>query len=361
MLKDQFIHALGKNLSCNFARLKCLSLLISAILRHRTVNLTILATTPDGKSCTTDSRYRRFQDFFKNFSLCLSSTAKCILAKIPKPPQGYVLAMDRTNWQFGCSDINFLAIAIVVGKVSIPIVWKVLSRKNRGGNSNAKQRIELMKKLLKVMPAADIRVLTMDREFHGKEWLSWLDENGVGYVLRIKKNTVVGNRLSGEHAASRGRKPISRQKIFGLNLYYGCKKMKTSGKDTHLMVVSNRFDAKEACKLYRLRWGIERLFGHLKKKGFDLEATHMTDASKLEKLFAIVTLAFTYSFAWGCHLRHTKQKDNAASKRKSLFRLGMENILNLLQEKETDSPETSRYRKFKKWLKGPSFNEIFLV
>jgi hypothetical protein len=44
--------------------------------------------------------------------------------------------------------------------------------------------------------------------------------------------------------------------------------------------------------LYRLRWGIEQLFSHLKKRGFDLEATHMREARKLEKLFALVTLAF---------------------------------------------------------------------
>ncbi|MGK0188778.1 MAG: hypothetical protein ACI9R3_004592, partial [Verrucomicrobiales bacterium] len=64
-----------------------------------------------------------------------------------------------------------------------------------------------------------------------------------------------------------------------------------------------------------------QLFSHLKKRGFDLEATHMSEAAKLEKLFALVTLAFLFSFAWGCHLRATK-KVTKALKRKSLFRQG---------------------------------------
>lgn len=269
--------------------------------------------------------------------------------------------MDRTNWKFGRSDINFLAIGIIVGKVSIPIVWKVLPPKTKRGNSNAAQRIALAKRLLKLIPSSDIHVLTMDREFLGNEWLTWLDKQDVAYVLRIRKNTVVGLKYAEQQAASRGRKLVNRREIFGLELFFGSTKMKKDGRETYLMVVSNRFTSKEALRLYKQRWGIERLFGHLKKKGFDLEATHMTDADKLEKLFAIVTLAFTYSYAWGCHLRHTQTKSNAASKRKSLFRLGLEDILNMFQSTEDKHIKPIRLREFLRWLTQPQFHSIFLV
>lgn len=269
--------------------------------------------------------------------------------------------MDRTNWKFGRSHINFLVIGIVVGKVSIPIVWKLLPAKTKRGNSGLRQRIKLTKGLLRLIPAKDIYVLTMDREFNGNDWLKWLDNKGIGYVLRIKKNVIVGMKSAGCHAASRGRKPSGKQNIFGLQLFFVCKKMKKNGRDTHLLVISNRFKGSEALKIYKQRWGIERLFGHLKKKGFDLEATHMTDARKLEKLFAVVTLAFTYSYAWGCHLRHKGLKNNAASKRKSLFRLGLEEILNLIQPKEKREPEPELLDEFKRWLSQSYFGSIFLV
>ncbi|MDQ8190594.1 transposase [Roseibacillus persicicus] len=194
-------------MNCNLALLKSLSLLTTAILQHRTVNLAVLATTADGKDCSNESRYRRFQDFFLNFTLCLPSLGKFLLDRIPKPFSGYILAMDRTNWQFGQRDINFLTIAIVAGKVSIPVVWKVLPASTRRGNSNTAQRVALTKTLLALLPASNIQVLTMDREFVSKKWLSWLDEQGVGYIVRIKKNAVVGKRLASEHAVSRGRKP----------------------------------------------------------------------------------------------------------------------------------------------------------
>lgn len=269
--------------------------------------------------------------------------------------------MDRTNWKFGRKDINFLAIGIVVGKVSIPIVWKVLPPATKRGNSNAAQRIALTTRLLKLIPASDIRAITMDREFHGKEWLTWLDKQDVAFVLRIKNNIIVGEKLAWQHATSRGRKPAGYQKIFGMDLFFGCKKMKKNGRDTHLLVVSNRFTAKEAMQLYKQRWGIERLFGHLKKKGFDLEATHITDGAKLEKLFAVVALAFTYSYAWGCHLRQAKIKSNAASNRKSLFRLGLEDVLSLLQFTGDKYSNPRRLKDYLHWLANAQFNSIFLV
>jgi len=90
--------------------------------------------------------------------------------------------------------------------------------------------------------------------------------------------------------------------------------------DSALYISSNRFSGKEALRLYRLRWNIERLFSHPKKRGFDLEATHMREARKLEKLFALVTLAFLFSFVWDCQLRATR-KTTKTLELKSLFRL----------------------------------------
>ena len=107
----------------------------------------------------------------------------------------------------------------------------------------------------------------------------------------------------------------------GMELYFSNRVIQNKGRrDSHLYVVSNRFSGREALALYRKRWGIEQLFSHLKKRGFDLEVTHMTEAAKIEKLFAIVTLTFLFSDAWGCQLRKT-QKETAATQRKRFFEM----------------------------------------
>jgi len=117
----QHLHEkLKSGLDLNLARVKCLTLLISSLLRHRTVNLTILATeTLSGAK--NESSYRRFQNFFLKCSLSCPAIGRLILAKIPKPSNGWVLSMDRTNWKYGKRHINILTIGVVVNKVAIPI------------------------------------------------------------------------------------------------------------------------------------------------------------------------------------------------------------------------------------------------
>jgi len=39
--------------------------------------------------------------------------------------------MAHTNWQFGKQYINILTVGILVGKVRVPIAWKVLPQSNK--------------------------------------------------------------------------------------------------------------------------------------------------------------------------------------------------------------------------------------
>ncbi len=78
---------------------------------------------------------------------------------------------------------------------------------------------------------------------------------------------------------------------------------------------------------------------------------------KLEKLFALVSLAFVFSFAWGCQLRASRTVTKAI-KRKSLFRQGLEDILRLLNNAY---PRPDELRAFIRWLKCPIFESIFIV
>ena len=190
MLNTHILNQLNSALDINLARLKCLTLLVSSLLRHRTVNLTILATQ-NLTGAKNESCYRRFQDFFLNGTIPLAALGKLILSKIPKPSEGWTLSMDRTNWKYGKRHINILTIGVVVNKVAIPIAWRVLPQKTKRGNSNTKHRITILNKLLKLMAPEEIHVLTMDREFGGEKWLKWLDDKGVGYIVRIKNNIII--------------------------------------------------------------------------------------------------------------------------------------------------------------------------
>ena len=65
-----------------------------------------------------------------------------------------------------------------------------------------------------------------------------------------------------------------------------------------LAVVS--FDLKASAdplETYRQRWAIELCFACLKTKGFDLESTHLRHADRLEKMFAIASMAAAAALA----------------------------------------------------------------
>jgi len=280
------------------------------------------------------------------------------LSKIPKPADGWILAIDRTNWKFGKRHINILTVGVVVNKVAFPIAWMTLPQKTKRGNSNASQRIKLFKRVLSLIAPEDIRVVTMDREFNGRDWLKWLDDKGVKYVVRIKGNTYIGKRHAYEITNKRQLRSSNSKTVWGFSLLFsGVRITGKNTRDDFLYLVSNYYHGREALDFYRQRWGIEQLFSHLKKRGFDLEVTHMTDASKIDRLFAVVALAFLISYSWGCELK-SRSKSNKAQKRKSLFRRGLEDILRLRSNPEVFHEELARMIT---WLKSPKYLSIFVV
>ena len=335
------------------ARLECLGYLIVAIVRNRTVNLAKLSAEASG-DLKDESLYRRFQNFFLHFAMPFDDIARLVVAKLSKPEGGWVLSMDRTNWKYGRTHLNLLVVAIVLDKVAIPVIWKALPRATKCGNSKAIHRIDLMKRLLRILPASEVKVLTMDREFIGKAWLQWLEDQGVGYVVRIKGNTLVG----GLPASKRPPKSPCRREIWGFELFFsGCPIHGKNTRDEFLYLASNRFHGKEALALYRRRWGIEQVFSHFKKRGFDLETTHMSDPRKIEKLFGVLTLTFMFSYGWGCEMK-SKTKLTAKQKRKSIFRLGLDRISQIFGNKEDFVVEI---RAFLHWIDQPKYHSILVV
>jgi hypothetical protein len=213
-------------LAWNKARLDCFALLVAGVLMQRTANL-VLAGTCNHRGGLGRSAYRRFQRFLSGFAMPLTDIARFVLGVLPCPQAGWVLAMDRTNWQFGRRHINIRLFGVVLGKICFPIVWMVRPKRTKRGNSNAAQRIRLCKRLLGLIEASRIRALVMDREFIGKKWLGWLEGRGAGYVVRLKHNALVGG-MHASQLSRRGRwkRCASRRfEVFGQQVFFAAKSM----------------------------------------------------------------------------------------------------------------------------------------
>lgn len=101
--------AFGDNL--NLARIKFFGLFICALCKVQTVCFEKLAASFDSE-VRVDSSLRRIQRFMSEFMLDSDLIARIVFAMLPHQPP-YRLAMDRTNWKFGKTNINILIIAIV--------------------------------------------------------------------------------------------------------------------------------------------------------------------------------------------------------------------------------------------------------
>ena len=195
-----------------------------------------------------------------------------------------------------------------------------------------------------------------DREFNGEKWLEWLDENEISYVLRLRKNTLVNGSNASTYKATRKKQQFSKSEVFVMKLYFGVKTIK-KGRADYLYVVSNRFPPIEALKEYRHRWSIEVFFGHLKKKGFNLENTHMSHRAKIDKLVAVLALAFLFTIGFGLLLRENNTL-NAYDKRKSTFRLALDTLESMLSK---PSKYKGRNELFDQWISSETEPSIFDV
>jgi hypothetical protein len=61
----------------------------------------------------------------------------------------------------------------------------------QGGNSNARERTDLMGRLNETFPDQPIASLSRDREFIGERWMNWLESQGIPFALRLKENMFI--------------------------------------------------------------------------------------------------------------------------------------------------------------------------
>ena len=320
---------LSESIDWNLARIKFLARFLVALISVKTVCLTQIASVFPGKA-KPDSAYKRIRRFLCDFDLDYATIARLVVALVGQEGD-WVLAMDRTNWKLGKSQINLLKLALVHKGVAFPLLWTVLGK---AGNSNTKERIEILERFVALFGEEKIAYVCADREFASVGLLRFLAGAGISYRLRLKGDTLVANGR-GEMAradwlfrsvayereqALSGRRACLGQRLFVVG-------MRLRG--DYLIVISDR--AASLCE-YALRWGIETLFGCLKSRGFCLEATHVTEEERLSKLLALLSIAFVWAFATGVWFAQqrppTLKKHGRAAK--SLFRLGLDYLRRLL-------------------------------
>ena len=322
----------------NYARIKFLSLFIIALCKVQSVCFEKLATGFDCKA-TKSSSLRRIQRFMASYLLEVDLISKLVFSLLPhKPP--YTLAMDRTNWKFGSTDINILAIGIAYQGVAFPIMFKLLPKR---GNSNTQERIDIMNHFIQLFGKIAIKQLVADREFVGEKWVKYLNYEDINYHIRIKENFLVKNPRTGKtikaswlfcNVMLNQIKVLDR--IYYVNdqlCYLSASKIKNKNGAPELQIVISFKRPQDAMSSYRERWQIESMFRAFKTSGFNLEQTHLSDINRLEKLFALAIIAFVWAYKVGLFLHYNIKEIRMLKhghRAKSFVKHGLEYIATIL-------------------------------
>ena len=302
--------------------------LVLGLCTLNTVNLKKIANIIDGKA-SSKSQYRRLQRFFRLAEISYDELAHFIVRLFFNEQTSWYLTIDRTNWQYGKSNINILMLAICYKGRAIPLCWKLL---NKRGNSNTEERIALIERFIALFGQHRIKMVLADREFIGEKWFSWLNEQRIAFNIRLKNNTLATTSRGlplevhglfyhlkvGQKESLKGKRIIWGQGVYltGLRL-----------KEGDLLVVATSEPTLDAIEIYAKRWEIETLFECLKSRGFNFEATRLVEPERINKMIAILAIAYCWSHKvgeWRC-----EQGDGLTIKKhgrleKSYFRHGLD-------------------------------------
>jgi hypothetical protein len=327
---EQFLDKKTQRL--NKTRKKFIRAFVLGLINKGTVEFTELAKVLNDE-VQESSNLRRIQMFFSDYELNYLVFARLFMDFVPL--RRWDLSIDRTNWQFGETNINILTLSVGYQGVGIPILFELLDKK---GNSNQSERIDLLDKFVALFGTQRIRSFTADREFIGKEWIGYLLDKKIPFYIRIKKNTRV--KLNGlEYGAVElfGLNSIKREltfndvEIMGNNLNIALQKdacAKSEKEADHLIIITNQ-PPKDAFNFYKKRWSIEVFFQSIKGRGFNMEKTHLTDLSRLKKLMALVGLAFCLCLTIGVYIDEcvkSIRKTSNGYKINSFFRVGKDKL-----------------------------------
>ena len=176
--------AVAKHIGLSATRRETLSWLALLIMQQGTISLWRLAAYV-ASAAQTASVQRRFYRFFQFVRLDGTHSARVVVELLGLSGKPWVLAIDRTNWDFGKTTINILMISVAWNGMGIPLLWTLLPT---AGNSNTSERTDLLDRLRAAFPDMKIAALMGDREFIGDTWMAYLQRENIPFILRLREN-----------------------------------------------------------------------------------------------------------------------------------------------------------------------------
>ena len=322
--------SLNQHFNWNKCRMDCFIKMLIALFCVRTVNLQSLAAAISSKTVI-DSRYRRIQRFFAQFQIDLVVLSRWLYKQFFDENEKIYIAIDRTNWFWGKQKINIFMLSVLYEGIAIPICWRML---DKAGSTNMKEQQALINDFVTRFGKSQIIGILGDREFANGAFFEWLKSEKIPFYIRIKAGTWASIKNKKWKKVQKLFKCVNPNQhyifdmsveIFNVSLFL----VASRSEKGELMVIVTNACPKNAIAIYLRRWEIELLFQAFKKRGFNLEDTHMTNPERISKLIALLAIGFAWSHKvgeWRNKIKPIKFKKykNQLRPETSFFKYGLE-------------------------------------
>jgi len=335
------------------AHVENLVAMIVGIVYARSVSLPKIAQHAPIKQIQLESRVQRFERLLECGKFVplelLKPIASRVLRFVSRKSEPLMILMDRSMIR---DTLNLLHVAVAFGGRALPLGWVRVAHE---GTSDLKLQKELLTWLKDCLPRGVEVFIVADREFHSIHLAQWIEtEMGCHFVLRNKVNTWI--ELGGEW-----KKALSLA-VKGGRRFYCNVRVTRDPKATHRvnlatvwsvtesepwLLISDVADPSLIESIYAKRFWIEEMFSDHKSRGLNLEATRITDSTRLQRLLVALVIAYLWIMEVGA-LVVTKdlwrQVDNRGARRSvSLCQIGLRWLTELFHQGSVPHLLTCRF------------------
>lgn len=217
---------------------------------------------------------------------------------------------------------------------TLPLIWEVFE--GTKGHVGFQTHIRLLRRLKDWLPADSPVEVVADAGYESLSFLRWLSRQHWQFVIRLTGRTLVST--DGEHWTKLRHLSLEpgQTRVLGwvrVTAKHNCGWLYlvahwAQGEDEVWYLVSNRqMPPAQWLRLYARRMWIEEMFGDMKGHGFNLQASHLEDAQRMNRLLLGLCIAYLWLFSIGSWVvkngfRHWI--DVKSRRDKSYFRLGLD-------------------------------------
>lgn len=328
-LKKQFLQWMPEE---RITRVRNFALFATALYASKAIHLSKIANKLPvlGKIPSLTNRLWRLLD---NKHIKVQDWYSPLLEKIAanfKNAARVFLLVDTTKVGF---NHRALTIGAAFKKRALPLAWKV--EKGPKGHTSHETQIALFQHVSRFLTRITEIWVLGDSEFQSIPLLKWFGKQGWNFIVRLKGSVKIKRKgkdwvkisslsLSEGETYYAGWVRVTEKHNAG---WYWLILHWEKGEDEPWYLLSNQEGRKRLIKYYRRRMWIEELFGDVKGHGFDLEATHLKNAERINRLILAVFIIFVWLISlgsWVVKRGYRHYVDVKSRRDKSYFRIGLD-------------------------------------